>query len=59
MTTGSTLSKENAYYVGKIYAHGGKDEVAISALEAALATDAQFPGRDEAQKLLDSLKKDG
>jgi ammonia channel protein AmtB len=58
LATGSTLSKENAYFVGTIYARAGKTQVAISALDAALATDASFPGRDEAQKLRESLKSD-
>lgn len=57
LTTGSTLSKENAYFVGKIYADGGKPHVAITALQAALSQETPFPGRDAAEKLLAELSK--
>lgn len=53
----STISSENAYFAGSILADRGKKEMAVSALEAALAGDATFPGKQEAEKMLASLNK--
>jgi len=55
LPTGSTISPENAYYAAKIYLERGKRQLAANALKAALQGDVAFPGRRDAETLLQSL----
>lgn len=49
----SSINSEDAYYAAKIYSQRNRTELAVSALRAALVREVPFPGRVEAQKLLD------
>ncbi len=55
MPENSTVSSENAYIAGEIYAARTRRELAKQTLKAALANKAPFPGRDNAEKLLKEL----
>lgn len=54
---GSTISAENAYLSGQIYAERGNKAAAIGALQAAVAAGIEFPGRAVATELLDKLSQ--
>lgn len=54
---GSTISAENAYLSGQIYAERGNKAAAIGALQAAIAAEVEFPGRAAAVELLDKLSQ--
>lgn len=55
MPDNSTVSSENAYIAGEIYAARTRRELAKQTLKAALANKTPFPGRDKAEKLLKEL----
>ncbi len=54
---GSSISNENGYYVADIFASRGKTDVAIKMLQSLLATDRDFPMRDQAEELLATLSQ--
>jgi predicted Zn-dependent protease len=55
LSNNSTVSNENAYYAGEIYAARTRRTLAARTLKAALASDTPFPGRDNAAALLKEI----
>jgi thioredoxin-like negative regulator of GroEL len=49
------IGSESAYYAALILADRGQREAAQKILASALRSKAQFPGRDEAQRILKQL----
>lgn len=56
LTSGVSISKENAFLAAQIYARRGKSKIAINALETATSNGMKFPGYVQARKLLEQLK---
>lgn len=56
-SVGQMLRPDTAYYFANVYAETGRTEDAIKLLESALKTKGLFSEREDAQALLDKLKK--
>jgi Tfp pilus assembly protein PilF len=55
--SGGTFGAETAYYLARVLADRGREADAKKLLESALAASGPFAQRDEAQALLERLKK--
>lgn len=58
LASGTSIGNENAYYAAMIYDGANKKPVALSAVQAALKGENQFPNRDNARQLLTRLENE-